>query len=223
MLSLGQELDMQNKFKEAIGQYSTAIELKSDDPAIHNLLGITLFKTGRADEALQQFRHALLLNPNYPEAETNLGNVLLSMKRPGEAIEYFRRALRIEPDSSGVHNSLGVAPNHTGQPLEAIGHFNQALQLAPDSIESHYNLALSYAALRPIQGSSRRGRNGPAHRRVPEAVAEGPGNRELVEFISRNSALRKRSQGIIPLKDRMLPINRRRMAHAHCCNAYENA
>src|SRR5580704_62966 len=67
----------------------------NDAEALH-LLGVVLFKTGRANEGAEKLRRSIELSPQRADYLCNLG-VMLAETRPAEAADLFRKALKIQP------------------------------------------------------------------------------------------------------------------------------
>ena len=67
-LGLGQLLEKQNRFNEAIENYSRSVELRPTDRGFL-LLGHALESTGRRPEAMAAYQDALKLSPDMPEAQ----------------------------------------------------------------------------------------------------------------------------------------------------------
>jgi tetratricopeptide (TPR) repeat protein len=107
--NLGNKLQSQGKYEDAIVHYNLALQLTPDNAEIHNNLGIVLKKQGKLDEAINHYHRALKLRPDYARAHNNLGSALLAQKKLDEAIDSFRRALQINPDYEIARKNLDVA------------------------------------------------------------------------------------------------------------------
>ena len=130
----------------AIGEWTKALAMGTDDARAHNNLGVSLAGVGRLEEAIAQYRQALALKPNYPEAHDNLGNALARAGRPDEAIGQYRQALEGDPASADAHNNLGTVLMEQKRMPDAIGQFEAALAIRPDYAQAHNNLASALAA-----------------------------------------------------------------------------
>jgi Tfp pilus assembly protein PilF len=60
------------RFAEAEEHYRKAIEMEPGNAALHNNLGVTLFKQGSLDAAIAEFRQALAIAPNLRDAQEGL-------------------------------------------------------------------------------------------------------------------------------------------------------
>lgn len=96
----GAELARSGRSADAIRELQAALQMRPDDAATHNNLGVVLTSVhGKEQEALEQFAAAVKLDPNYPEARVNLGLGLLQQPgRKQEAIAQLEAAMRLKPD-----------------------------------------------------------------------------------------------------------------------------
>jgi tetratricopeptide (TPR) repeat protein len=130
----------------AIGEWTKALAMGTDDARAHNNFGVSLAGVGRVEEAIAQYQQALALKPSYPEAHDNLGNALARAGRLDQAIGHYRQALEGDPASADAHNNLGTALMEQGRLADAIGQFEAALAIRSDYAQAHNNLASALAA-----------------------------------------------------------------------------
>jgi Flp pilus assembly protein TadD len=126
--------------REAVSNFSKAIELRPDYAEAHNNLGNALANTGNHARALNHLSQALQIKPNYAEAHYNVGVTLMKMKRTGEALPHFQQAVKLMPDFGKAHFNLGIALIQTGRDAEAMNHLREAAALMPNSSEAHFSL-----------------------------------------------------------------------------------
>ena len=94
--------------KEARKAYDKAIDLKSDDPDLHNNYGTFLCKMGKIDEALKQFKIAYT-SPFYDSpylAYANAGTCLSKQGNYLQAETMLRKALYYDPNLPGALISM---------------------------------------------------------------------------------------------------------------------
>lgn len=97
-----------DKMSEAENYYLEALDIKGNDPNLHNSYGTYLCKAGRTDDALKEFQIAY----NNPFFETpylalsNAGTCLLQADDYPQAESFLRKALRKEPKLSGALFSM---------------------------------------------------------------------------------------------------------------------
>lgn len=97
-----------NKMDEAEDYYQDALDIKGDDPELHNSYGTYLCRVGRLDDAMAEFKKAYT-NPFYKIAYlaySNAGTCLLQAEKYPEAEKMLRHALKIQPKLSGALISM---------------------------------------------------------------------------------------------------------------------
>jgi tetratricopeptide (TPR) repeat protein len=148
LAALGWATVVRNRvYQSKVAIWQHAVDIRPQNPFVHNNLGIALAAAGRREEAIEQYRQALRLKPDFAEALGNLGLALADLGRTDEAIEQYRQTLRQKPDFAEVHNILGAFLAGSGNTAEAIEHYHEALRLKPDFAEAHSNLGLLLASL----------------------------------------------------------------------------
>jgi len=75
---------------------------------VHNVLGLAMLATGKAQEALQEFEFALDLNPRFIAATINAGNACAAIGDKAAACDYYRAALQLDPDNIEVTEKLAA-------------------------------------------------------------------------------------------------------------------
>lgn len=143
--NLGIAWEEQGKYKEAIGHFLEALQIKPLSSQSHNHLGISLRAQGRLEEAIAHFSEAVRIKPGNVQAQYNLGTALEEQGKSKEAIGHFLEALRIRPDYAEAHNNLGAVMLRQGSFKEAIGYFLEALRIKPEFAEAHNNLGVALA------------------------------------------------------------------------------
>lgn len=93
---------------EAEKAYLDALDIKTDDPEIHNSYGTFLCSTRRIDAALKSFKKAYS-NPYYDTpylSYSNAGTCLLKQRKYAEAEVMLRKALSLQPKQAGALLSM---------------------------------------------------------------------------------------------------------------------
>ena len=124
-----------------------SIKVSDKNYLAHDLLGDTLFKSGKREQGLQEQLRALEIRPGYAEGHNNLAVNLKHEGRLTEAIEHFQRALQLRPRYPEAHFNLGVALEAVGQLNDAQTEYSRAITQKPAYADAHYNLGLLYAKL----------------------------------------------------------------------------
>jgi cytochrome c-type biogenesis protein CcmH/NrfG len=98
--NLGNVLQTQRLYNEALGAYKSALNLAPDDYEIHVNIGVTLNSMARFDEAIDAFNRAEALAPDALEPTINKGVALDHSGRYEEAISAFGKILERDPACS---------------------------------------------------------------------------------------------------------------------------
>ncbi|NQT70115.1 MAG: tetratricopeptide repeat protein [Desulfobacteraceae bacterium] len=139
--NVGQALDMQGQFDEAIQHYYKALEINPNYVDAHNNLGVALARKGDVKNAINHYYRALQINPAKAKAHNNLGVALSRQGNDKAAIYHYNEALRINSDYAGAYYNLGKIFANQGKTENAILHFHKALQKDPDMTQALYNLS----------------------------------------------------------------------------------
>lgn len=129
--NLGNVLQRQSRFEEAVGCYDRAIDLQPESVAAYSNRGVALQFLGRLEEAGASLERALELRPESAEAHANLGSLRLKQGRPAEAETCERRALAIQPEYAEAWSNLGTVLDVLGRAKEALAAFERAVELKP--------------------------------------------------------------------------------------------
>ncbi|TKB69859.1 MAG: tetratricopeptide repeat protein [Nitrospira sp.] len=153
-LALGALLNEEKKYKEAMQEFRTVLQMVSiyglpaEDIALTRvLLGEALAGDGRPDEAILEYRAALRVLPESAGPHKRLGFLLLDRGDHASAIAEFRLALLKDPKGPDAHFGLGHALAEAGDTVEAIAMFQNGLNLNPDNLVAyalHHGLGDAY-------------------------------------------------------------------------------
>lgn len=136
--NLGTYDQTHGRLQDAIGEYTSAIQLTSDA----GLRAQTYANLGAAQRELQQddaaqasFDESIRLNPNQFNAWLGMG--LLARKRGSldEAIRDFSRSVDLQPTAQ-AYTELGRTLAQAGRSNDALAAYQSALKLAPDFTEA---------------------------------------------------------------------------------------
>jgi Flp pilus assembly protein TadD len=136
--NMGAYLQEHGRYREAITQYESAIQLTSDQgllAATYANLGSAYRELGETDKADESFDHALHLNAT--QFNAYLGRGILR-EREGQldgAIADYTRSTEIQPTTE-AYLRLGHALERAGRAAEARSAYELALRLDPDSAEA---------------------------------------------------------------------------------------
>ena len=100
-------------------------------PALHNLRGVTLSHSGDREAALEAFRTALELESSYSEALANYASTLTALNRYEEALPHYQELVRRGHADAAAFLSLARALRGAGQLGNAVKAIQRALAAQP--------------------------------------------------------------------------------------------
>lgn len=151
---LGESYYLEGKLTDALGELIKAEELYSEDPVLHNDLGLVYAAKGQYEKALDHLKKALKFNPRYTDALNNMGTVYSMLEQWDNAIECFDRArsdLLYKTPHIALTN-LGSVYYEKKEYYRSAQFFKEALKAAPqpakvDRARIHRGLGRSYMAM----------------------------------------------------------------------------
>jgi tetratricopeptide (TPR) repeat protein len=129
------------QFERAIQEYTEAIHIFPDMPALHNNLGSAQFALGSYDAAVASFKQACQLQPEYAQAHFNLGLAYLKQGSETDAAEAFNRA-------ASAYLVAGETHLEAGRLDEAEEAFTQVNRIDPGFYLPYLKLSMVYEASR---------------------------------------------------------------------------
>lgn len=150
---LGEALDEQHRFAEAIGHYKKSLQINPDFWPTHLVIGVTLREHGKLREALDHFYRVLSLKPDSVEAHLELGITLETQGSLAQAVTHYFEALRIKPDFLKAHIGLGNCMARQGNVKGAVYHYQEALRLDPTYAGAYLNLGKIYKGQKNIKAA----------------------------------------------------------------------
>jgi protein O-mannosyl-transferase len=145
--NLGDALDKQGRYGEAMRHYGEALKIKPDEAFVYDKLATDLDIVGRPDDAVAYYRKSLQLDPGNAQVHNNLGITLIRRGEAGEAISEFMQAVRLDPGLVDAHYNLGLALASQGNFQEAVRYYSEALRLNPSDLEIRGSLERALAEL----------------------------------------------------------------------------
>jgi arylsulfatase A-like enzyme/cytochrome c-type biogenesis protein CcmH/NrfG len=146
---LGQALEQNGEFDEAVTWYQDALRLKPDHPDALVHLGAAKVSQGAVAEAIPLFREALRVDPHSAPAHFNLGLALGKTGDLPQAIRQLDAALRSDDLLPNAHGALGEMLIVSGRAREAAVHLRREIELHPKTLEARVNLSLLEASANP--------------------------------------------------------------------------
>jgi predicted TPR repeat methyltransferase len=136
--NMGNSLQEQGKFEEAIALYNKTLSLKPDYADAYYNMGIALQKQNKHEEAIVAYNRVLSIKPDNAAAYCNMGNSLQEQGKFEEAIALYNKTLSLKPDYAYAYYNMGVALKEQGKLEEAIDAYNKALAINPDYAEAQH-------------------------------------------------------------------------------------
>ncbi len=137
---LGEALNRQQQWEEAISAYQKAIELNSELNHFHQSLGDALVQVKRFEEAIACYQKAIELQPDFSWTYHQLGNALSEQEKWEEAVVAYCQAISLNPKFFGSYYKLGKIRFQTGDIEEAVSWYRQAIAINPDAYWLHYEM-----------------------------------------------------------------------------------
>jgi tetratricopeptide (TPR) repeat protein len=143
---LGTVLRRQERFDEALDEFTESLRLMPGFPETHNQLSYLFYRTDDSDNALAEARTALSIDPANAEAYRYLGLAFYAGGHYDAALHAFDEALVREPAASvanaDVYFDMGITHRDQGDARRAAIAYRHALSLRPDFWEAHSNLGV---------------------------------------------------------------------------------
>lgn len=138
--ALGTAYERQGKLREAVAEFTLAIECRPNFANAHFFLANALADLGELDAAESAYLKVLGLEQNFSGAMAGLGRLYTQTGRLGEGEAWLRKALKIEPDKADILVSLGSVLALQGNQGEALPILQKAVLLDPESYQANYSL-----------------------------------------------------------------------------------
>lgn len=143
---LGTVLRRQDRFDEALDEFTESSRLTPSFPETHSQLSYLFYRTDDAADALAEARTALSMDPANAEAYRYLGLALYADGHYDAALHGFDEAILREPPASpanaDVYFDIGITHRDQGDLRRAAIAYRHALTLRPDFWEAHSNLGV---------------------------------------------------------------------------------
>jgi tetratricopeptide (TPR) repeat protein len=142
--ALARTLLANGDYQSAEPHFDSAKAMKSRDPELELVWGMTLLKAERNMEGMNHLRTAVQMKPDSPQNHYYLGFAMQKLTNTEGAILEFSNALRLQPDYSDARYGLAAALTTAGRTNEALAQYRAEENLHPNDPESHYNLGLAF-------------------------------------------------------------------------------
>jgi predicted O-linked N-acetylglucosamine transferase (SPINDLY family) len=132
----------------ALQIYGKALELTTDQAAIHYKYGNLLKDRGQMAAAVASYDRAIELNPGYAHAFCNRGFALERLMQWDAALESYDRALSLTPDDALAHYNRSGVLRQLGRREEAVSSYTKAISVKPDYFEAYSNLGFLFIEMK---------------------------------------------------------------------------
>ena len=137
------------KYKEAIRDYSKAIELNNNDMATYIRRGYAYFEMQQLEQALNDFTKACLSNTTFKGyAYNNRANVKRAMKDYDGAINDVNESIKIDSLNAYAYTNRARILFETKGAKASKKDFDRAIELNNQVAEFYYHRAAYYEAIK---------------------------------------------------------------------------
>lgn len=145
---VGEAYMSQNDFTAALNELLKAEKIYSNDPHLHNDLGLVYMAKDQLPLAIEHFKKAINLKPDYAPARNNLGTAYLAAKNWDAAIVCFKE-VTVDLLYATPHyplSNLGWAYYNKKEFASAELYYKEALKIDPNFPIALRGLGLTYIA-----------------------------------------------------------------------------
>ncbi|MBE9163728.1 tetratricopeptide repeat protein [Tychonema sp. LEGE 06208] len=128
---LGESLQQEGKYTEAIAAYRKAIAINPNYFGTHHNLGDVLKWMGKIDESIKSYQKAAEVNPSFVWSHHNLGDIFQQEGRLDEAVAAYQRAIEVAPDFGWSYHNLAKTLAKQDKLSEALEAYQTASKLDP--------------------------------------------------------------------------------------------
>ena len=132
-----------------------ALELNSELPLAHELLGEIALAGEHLDEAIAEFEKERAMNPLNGSVYDRLGDAYTRAGNYQMAQQSLQRAVLLQPNSTGPYILLGKVLLKRQDPASAVMYLERAVKMDPTNYMTHSLLGQAYRAVGRPQDASR--------------------------------------------------------------------
>ncbi|MBL7019899.1 MAG: tetratricopeptide repeat protein [Nitrospinaceae bacterium] len=148
LLSRGLQFFGEEKYENAITEFSKVIKNNPADKDAYYYLGLTLLRTEKYSEAVAPLKKVLELDPQYKGARRNLGIAYLHLESNELAIQQFKKSIDQDPQDASAYFYLGRVFQQKKWYKESLIHFQTVLSLDPGMEQiSLFQIGVAYLEL----------------------------------------------------------------------------
>ncbi len=140
-LSLGRLHQTRGEFEDAFAEYSRALDLDENIPAIHENLGSYFLDVQDWEQASKAFGTALACGAKGRDAWIGLWRAYVALERLDKANDVIVDALAKLPDDDVINVVAGVTASMRQESERAEEYWLKAVKLNPRNVDAHFHLA----------------------------------------------------------------------------------
>ncbi|MBN2383714.1 tetratricopeptide repeat protein [bacterium] len=134
------------KYDDMLHELDDKMKKFPDEPALHYLKGLVLYKKDDLDGATGSFSRSLELDPNQIDANFYLGEIAQKRGNTSLAIEYFSKELQLNAENTAILAALTLLYKETKNYEQAIANCQKFLSIKPNETIMKLELADLYQA-----------------------------------------------------------------------------
>jgi Tfp pilus assembly protein PilF len=146
---VGEAYMRQGDYTSALRELLEAEKLYTEDPIVHNNIGLCYMNKKRISDAIIHFKKSISLKPSYAPARNNLGTAYLALEEWDTAIAVFKEITNDALYGTPHYplSNLGLAYYHKGQYKIALGYYQKALHIQDNFVNALRGAGKSYLML----------------------------------------------------------------------------
>jgi tetratricopeptide (TPR) repeat protein len=135
---------------QEIAEFKLAIALNPSLIEAYNNLAVSYWLEKKSNLAIETLEKAIEVNPDYPKSYLILAKIFEDLGNFQKVLELREKALSLSPSDANDYFNLGTLYGKMGD-IKALDYFKKAIAIDPKFAAAHYNLAVTYANLKPPQ------------------------------------------------------------------------
>lgn len=132
---------LKGKYKQAIADYTKAIEINPGDAYAYHKRGIAYASRNDFSHAEADFSRALELNPWLVGAYNNRGFLYDYSGEYDKSIADYTQALKINPNYAQAYYNRALAYDYKGNLDQSIADYKKAVEINPRFVNAYFNMA----------------------------------------------------------------------------------
>ncbi len=159
-LKVGNELDLQGKYYDAIDVYTNALtidqknifsfyfldnEIKTEKAMLYNNLGCSLMKVNQIGEAVKRYTEAMKIKPDLTGVQENFAFAMAQMTKIDKSISNIQGELAYQPNNPKILHSLAIYHSMKGEYDAALAYLIKEMNMSPNNPGVYYNIACMYS------------------------------------------------------------------------------